>query len=50
MGNEERKVKEDKTVKGFEHKGQSVGALLKVNMNRLKIYRQESGKITELDF
>lgn len=50
MGKEDRKVKEDKTVEGFEQKGQNVGTLLKVHMNILKNYRQESGKITELDF
>lgn len=50
MGNENRKVKEDKAVEGFEHKGQNVGTFLKVHMNILKICRQESGKITELDF
>lgn len=50
MGNEDKKVKEDKTVEGFEHKGQNIGTLLKVYVNILKIYRQESGKITELDF
>lgn len=50
MGNDDRKVKEVKTVKGFEHQGQNVGALLKVNMNILKVYKQKSRKVTELDF
>lgn len=49
MGNKDRKVGKDKTVEGFEHQGQNLGAFLKVRKDSLKICKQGSRKMTEVD-